>query len=77
MKIWKADLYFERDKNLGSISHAIKRNQILSVTLGQRPNLISVASPSTSSCWEEGVKDVILINIRCSSNFEAVSMFIL
>ena len=77
MKIWKADLYFERDKNLGSISHAIKRNQILSVTLSQLPDLIFVASPSTSSCWEGRMKDVILINIRCGSNFKADSMFIL
>ena len=34
-KIWKADLNCETEKNLGSISHAIKRNRILSVTHGR------------------------------------------
>ena len=34
-KIWKADLNCETEKNLGPISHAIKRNRILSVTHGR------------------------------------------
>ena len=46
-KIWKADLYCGTKKNLGSISHAIKWNRILSVTHGRaRPDVFG------SSCNE-------------------------